>query len=58
MTLNSVNIMGDLTRDPELKYTPSGKSTTLHGILCMAVAALFFAICCQHLVSDDKRGAG
>lgn len=26
MTLNSVNIMGNLTRDPELKYTPSGKS--------------------------------
>ena len=26
MGLNSVNIMGNLTRDPELKYTPSGKS--------------------------------
>ena len=26
MSLNSVNIMGNLTRDPELKYTPSGKS--------------------------------
>jgi single-strand DNA-binding protein len=26
MALNSVNIMGNLTRDPELKYTPSGKS--------------------------------
>ena len=25
MSLNSVNIMGNLTRDPELKYTPSGK---------------------------------
>jgi|SRR6185503_12342923 len=24
MTLNSVNIMGNLTRDPELKYTNSG----------------------------------
>ena len=26
MSLNSVNIMGNLTRDPELRYTPSGKS--------------------------------
>ena len=26
MSLNSVNIMGNLTRDPEMKYTPSGKS--------------------------------
>ena len=26
MSLNSVNTMGNLTRDPELKYTPSGKS--------------------------------
>ncbi len=26
MGLNSVNIMGNLTRDPELKNTPSGKS--------------------------------
>lgn len=26
MALNSVNIMGNLTRDPELKYTNSGKS--------------------------------
>lgn len=26
MSLNSVNIMGNLTRDPELKILPSGKS--------------------------------
>ena len=26
MSLNSVNMMGNLTRDPELKYTPGGKS--------------------------------
>ena len=26
MSLNSVNIMGNLTRDPEIKYTPSGKA--------------------------------
>jgi single-strand DNA-binding protein len=26
MALNSINIMGNLTRDPELKYTPSGKA--------------------------------
>ena len=26
MSLNTVNIMGNLTRDPELKYLPSGKS--------------------------------
>ena len=26
MSLNSVNIMGNLTRDPELKYLSSGKS--------------------------------
>jgi len=26
MSLNSVNIMGNLTRDPEMKYTPSGKT--------------------------------
>lgn len=26
MALNSVNIMGNLTKDQELKYTPSGKS--------------------------------
>lgn len=24
MSLNSVNIMGNLTRDPEIRYTPSG----------------------------------
>ena len=26
MALNSVNIMGNLTRDPELRYTPAGKA--------------------------------
>ncbi len=26
MSLNSVNMMGNLTRDPEMKYTPSGKA--------------------------------
>lgn len=26
MSLNSVNIMGNLTRDPELRYTQSGKA--------------------------------
>ena len=26
MSLNSVNIMGNLTRDPEMKYTPLGKA--------------------------------
>jgi single-strand DNA-binding protein len=26
MSLNSVNIMGNLTKDPEIKSTPSGKS--------------------------------
>ncbi len=26
MSLNSVNIMGNLTRDPEMKHTPSGKT--------------------------------
>ncbi|MBF0571498.1 MAG: single-stranded DNA-binding protein [Candidatus Omnitrophica bacterium] len=26
MSLNSVNIMGNLTRDPEIKYTASGKA--------------------------------
>ena len=26
MSLNSVNIMGNLTRDPEIKSTPAGKS--------------------------------
>ena len=26
MSLNSVNIMGNLTRDPEIKYVSSGKA--------------------------------
>ncbi|MBU4333456.1 MAG: single-stranded DNA-binding protein, partial [Candidatus Omnitrophica bacterium] len=26
MSLNSVNIMGNLTRDPEMKYTSSGRA--------------------------------
>src|SRR5580692_3296961 len=26
MSLNSVNIMGNLTRDPEMKFIPSGKA--------------------------------
>ncbi len=26
MSLNSVNIMGNLTRDPEMRYTPGGKA--------------------------------
>ena len=26
MSLNSVNMMGNLTRDPEMKYLPSGKA--------------------------------
>lgn len=26
MSLNSVNIMGNLTRDPEIRYTPAGKT--------------------------------
>ena len=33
MSLNSVNIMGNLTRDPELKYTPSGK-----GVCSLSIA--------------------
>ncbi len=33
MSLNSVNIMGNLTRDPELKNTPSGKT-----VCSMAIA--------------------
>ena len=33
MALNSVNIMGNLTRDPELKYTQSGK-----GVCTLSVA--------------------
>ncbi|MEW5895189.1 MAG: single-stranded DNA-binding protein [Candidatus Omnitrophota bacterium] len=26
MSLNSVNVMGNLTRDPEIRYTPAGKA--------------------------------
>ena len=26
MSLNSINIMGNLTRDPEIRYTPAGKA--------------------------------
>ncbi len=26
MSLNSVNMMGNLTRDPEIRYTPAGKA--------------------------------
>ena len=33
MSLNSVNIMGNLTRDPELKYIPSGK-----GVCSLSIA--------------------
>ena len=33
MALNSVNIMGNLTRDPELRYTPSGR-----GVCNMSIA--------------------
>ena len=33
MSLNSVNIMGNLTRDPELRYTPSGK-----GVCSLSIA--------------------
>ena len=33
MSLNSVNVMGNLTRDPELKYTPSGK-----GVCSLSIA--------------------
>ena len=33
MALNSVNLMGNLTRDPELRYTPQGK-----GVCTMSVA--------------------
>ena len=33
MSLNSVNIMGNLTQDPELKYTPSGK-----GVCSLSIA--------------------
>ncbi|MDP2653077.1 MAG: single-stranded DNA-binding protein [Candidatus Omnitrophota bacterium] len=32
MSLNSVNVMGNLTRDPELKYTPSGKAVCVLSI--------------------------
>jgi len=33
MSLNSVNIMGNLTRDPEMRYTPAGK-----GVCTMSIA--------------------
>jgi single-strand DNA-binding protein len=33
MSLNSVNIMGNLTRDPEIKYLPSGK-----GVCSLSIA--------------------
>ena len=33
MSLNSVNIMGNLTRDPELKFTPGGK-----GVCSLSIA--------------------
>jgi single-strand DNA-binding protein len=33
MSLNSVNIMGNLTRDPEIRYTPSGK-----GVCTLSIA--------------------
>ncbi len=33
MALNSVNIMGNLTRDPEIRYTPSGK-----GVCTLSIA--------------------
>jgi single-strand DNA-binding protein len=33
MSLNSVNIMGNLTRDPELRYTPAGK-----GVCSLSIA--------------------
>jgi len=32
MSLNSVNMMGNLTRDPEMKYTPSGKAVCTFAI--------------------------
>ena len=32
MSLNSVNMMGNLTRDPEMKYTPSGKAVCTFSI--------------------------
>jgi single-strand DNA-binding protein len=34
MSLNSVNILGNLTRDPELKYTPAGKSLCNLSLAC------------------------
>lgn len=33
MSLNSVNIMGNLTKDPEIRYTPAGK-----GVCSMSIA--------------------
>ena len=33
MALNSVNIMGNLTRDPEMRYTPAGK-----GVCSLSIA--------------------
>lgn len=33
MSLNSVNIMGNLTRDPEIRYTPAGK-----GVCSLSIA--------------------
>src|ERR1700738_5026454 len=32
MASNTITIVGNLTRDPELRYTPSGQSTTRFGV--------------------------
>lgn len=32
--MNSVNIIGRLTRDPELKYIPSGSAVCTFSIAC------------------------
>ena len=32
MTSNSITVVGNLTRDPELRYTQSGKATVTVGI--------------------------
>lgn len=29
---NNVNVVGNLTRDPELRFTPSGQATTTFGV--------------------------
>src|SRR3981189_3420847 len=67
---NTITIVGNLTRDPELRYTPSGQSNTRFGVAVnrrwqdrpsgdwQEGARFFDVVCCAELAENVSESLG